>query len=110
MTRPQKKDSEKSSAVLPPIRCTVNEKTAITEKAKQLGLSVSEYVRQMALKGSIIVRQSLADFTYLQQLRSIGVNLNQQTRKLNATGKDTSELESLRRKLDAMLEKLLDKS
>src|SRR5690606_18078488 len=96
--------------VLPPIRCTEQEKNLIVARAKQAGLSISEYVRNMSLKGHIHIRQSSLDFEALHELKKIGVNVNQQTKKLNATGKLSFELLEVQKKLEQLLDKLLAQS
>jgi len=50
------------------------------ERAKKLGLSVSEYIRRMALNRKITVK---TDVEMLMQVRKIGVNINQIARKIN---------------------------
>lgn len=107
MSRPNKDDNEKMSKVLPPIRCTEEEKSLIADKAKQTELSISEYVRRMALNGQIIIRQNRVDFEAVTQLKKIGININQQTAKLNATGKLTFELLDLNKKLEALIDKMM---
>lgn len=107
MSRPTKTDSAKLSAVLPPIRCTEDEKKLIRQHAKTTGLSMSEYVRQMALHGQIIVKQSALNMDALHQLRKLGVNLNQQTKKLNTTGVMPAELKKLWGKLENVLDHMM---
>ncbi|MDL5051500.1 plasmid mobilization relaxosome protein MobC [Oscillatoria amoena NRMC-F 0135] len=109
MPRPTKDETEKQNTVLPPIRCTADEKSKINKKAEQSGLSLSEYVRTIALNGKIIIKQSLIEFTYLDQLRKIGVNINQQTRQLNATGLIPEDLPRLWGKLEELMDKLMEK-
>lgn len=108
---PQNPDSksQKFNKVLPPIRCTEQEKNKIYEQSLKAGLSLSEYIRQMALNGKIMVKQSDVDFETVQQLRKIGVNINQQTKKLNATGKVNYELTNLWKKLDGLLDTIIKK-
>lgn len=109
MTRSTKNRNNMLSEVLPPIRCTEDEKKKIYAYSQKAGLSVSAYIRDIALKGKIIVRQNDVDFESVQQLKKIGINLNQQTKKLNATGVLPSELKSLWNKLDILIEKLIKK-
>lgn len=108
MARPTKDETKKQNTVLPPIRCTAEEKAQINQKAEQADMSLSEYVRHMALKGKIILKQSLVEFTYLEQLRKIGVNINQQTKALNATGRIPEELPRLWVKLEALMDKMME--
>lgn len=107
MARPTKDDTEKQNTVLPPIRCTLDEKQRIQTQARKTGMSMSEYIRKMALSGKIIIKQSLVEFTYLEQLNKIGVNLNQQTKKFNATGQPPEQLNSLWSKLETLIDALV---
>lgn len=109
MSRPTIEGSEKLSAVLPPIRCTEDEKTLIRARSNQSGLSMSEYVRQMALMGKIVVKESSFNPELIGQLRKLGVNLNQQTKKLNSTGVMPIELVTLWRKLETVIDDLMEK-
>ncbi len=104
MARPTK--DKKQNTVLPPIRCTVDEKQQIQIKAIAVGMNLSQYVRNMALSGKIIIQQSFVEFTYLEQLKKIGVNLNQQTKKFNATGETPQQLNSIWNKLETVLNQL----
>lgn len=110
MSRPVKDDSEKLSHVLPPIRCTEDEKKLILSKSKSAGLSMSEYVRQMALSGKIVVRESSLNLDAAVQLRKLGVNLNQQTKKLNSTGVMPVELRQLWKKLETVLDQMMEQN
>lgn len=104
-----KKKDQNLNKVLPPIRCTEKEKSLIVQRATQSGLSLSEYVRKMATKGKVVIRKSTMDFETVYQLKKIGVNLNQQTRALNSTGAIPYELKAVWRKLDSLLEQMVNK-
>jgi len=72
-----------------PSKCSKAQKAIIQSKAKKSGLSLSAYVREMALNGKIIVRKSVVpavqhDDIVLQGIRS-GTNLNQIAAVLNKT-------------------------
>lgn len=107
MARPKKSVQEANDHVLPPIRCTASEKERIRMRAQKLGLTVSEFVRTMALNGKIIVQQSTHDYELVEQLKRIGVNINQQTRRLNTTGEIPDQLYGLWERLDLILSKFL---
>lgn len=109
MARPTKDDATKLSQTLPSVRCTEDEKNLILNKAALAGQSVSEFMRNMALKGQIIVRESSLNIEAAMQLRKLGVNLNQQTKKLNATGVLPIELVTLWRKLENVLDQMMEK-
>lgn len=110
MARPTKDDAAKLSRSLPPVRCTEDEIKSIQSKARQAELSLTEYIRRMVFKGKVIIREhNGCDPELFTQVRKIGINLNQQTKKLNATGAMPQELKSLWSKLDALLDQLLEK-
>lgn len=94
---------------LPPVRCTADEKLRIQNNAHKNGLSVSRYIREIALKGKIILKNSLREVVYIDQLRRIGLQLHKQTRILEATGQTPAQLHALWRKLDNVLERMIDK-
>lgn len=107
MARPTKNIDEKQSEILR-FRCTLSEKNSIQKKSSQVGLSLSDYMRQMALDGHIKVRKSKHDFELVYELKKLGVNINQQTKKLNATGILPIELKRVLPKLEKLLDQLLE--
>ncbi len=109
MARPTKDDATKLSHSLPSVRCTEAEKQLILNHAQKAGVTVTEYIRNMALKGKIVIKESNTNLEAVHQIRKLGINLNQQTRKLNATGIMPVELKSLWVKLEAVLDQMLAK-
>ncbi len=107
MARPTKGDSEKLSAVLP-VRCTETDKEIIRNRSKEVGMSSSQFLRELGTKGDIQMRQSQYDFETVQQLRKLGININQQTKKLHATGFASKELKALWQKLDTVLTDMME--
>ncbi len=110
MARPTLDDATKMSQTLPAVRCTADEKQHIKLKAAEAYLSLSEYIRRMVFDGEIIIQQSNFDFDTAQQLRKIGVNLNQQTKKLNSTGVMPVELKHVWQKLDKILDQMMEQN
>lgn len=108
MARPTIDDATKLSHSLPPVRCTEAEKQLIKINARKAGLSVTEYIRQMTFRGKVVIQENNLDLETIHQLRKLGINLNQQTKKLNATGVMPVELKHLWVKLDAVLDKMLE--
>tara|TARA_B100000745_G_C19968196_1_gene327566 strand:- start:225 stop:554 length:330 start_codon:yes stop_codon:yes gene_type:complete len=106
MARPLKKVDDKQSAVIT-IRCSFDEKNLIKGNAERAGLSLSDYMRQMGANGKIIIRQNMVELGLAGELRKIGVNLNQQTRNFNASGKPPIQLEQTWLKLENLIDKLL---
>lgn len=108
MARPKKNETEKLNRQLPPVRCTDGEYAVLLGKSSQAGMTLSEYIRRASLEGKIVIRQGKFDFALADQLRRIGVNLNQQTRRLNLGGSVSPELRSLWTKLDQVLDHILE--
>lgn len=92
MARPKKQPAERRTVSLS-CRLTWPERLLIETAAAQAGLSLCEYVRQQVLAGKVTVRQNRAlDHGVFDELRRIGVNLNQLTRLAHQTGKIPSEI------------------
>jgi hypothetical protein len=69
------------------VKCSFFEGKQIENKAKQVGLTVSEYLREMGLKGSVKVRVKTLPREILQlcgTLNHIAANLNQIAKKRNS--------------------------
>jgi hypothetical protein len=69
------------------VKCSFFEGKQIENKAKQVGLSVSEYLREMGLKGMIKVRIKTLPKEILQlcgTFNHIAANLNQIAKKRNS--------------------------
>lgn len=93
MARPRKPTHDLRSET---VRFTVrpSEYLRIQHGAAAAGESVSDYARDMVLKGRVVVSQAprKLDHAAFDQLRRIGVNLNQAVHKLHATGRMPPEL------------------
>jgi uncharacterized protein (DUF1778 family) len=86
MGRPKKQPAERRTVSLS-CRLTPAERVRLETAATQVGLSTSEYIRRQALDGRVVIRQRRAlDHASFDQLRRIGVNLNQLTRIANQRG------------------------
>jgi hypothetical protein len=69
------------------VKCSFFEGMQIENKAKQVGLSVSEYLREMGLKGTVKARVRTLPKEVLQfagMLNHIAANLNQIAKKRNS--------------------------
>jgi len=106
MARP-KKQTEILSRRFPTVQCTEEDLAIIHRNAEQAGMGVSQYVRHVVLSSQVVVRESRFDFQTAEELRRIGVNINQQTKALNATGVMPIELRRLWGKLEAILDGVL---
>ncbi|WP_205529545.1 plasmid mobilization protein [Taibaiella koreensis] len=80
--RPPK--ASKRSIVLS-LKCSREEQQSIERKARSASLTVSEYLREMGLKGKIDVRQKMlpGDILRMNLLSNMASNLNQIARKRN---------------------------
>ena len=107
MARPKKNSGEMKTELFR-FRLTPAERFQIEEAARRAGMGASEYVRMQALKGRIVIREhATLDHAAFDQLRRIGVNLNQLTRLANATGEIPPKLSGLFTALDALLSREL---
>jgi hypothetical protein len=80
MPRPRKSATERRSETLA-IRLTQAERIGIEQAALKGGLTASEYARALVLAGRVVIRQTRTlDHVVFDELRRIGVNLNQLTR------------------------------
>jgi hypothetical protein len=71
------------------VMCNLMERKIITYKAKQAGVTLSEYLRTMGVNGKIDSSKSELAKEILSQnatLNHTAENINQYTRKLNSTG------------------------
>jgi hypothetical protein len=92
------------------VRCTVTERTAITERATQAGLSVGAYLRRQAIGAAgprsvrkpPIERKELARL--LGWLGKVGSNVNQLAHGFNRSGRTpgSAELIAIRREVGDM--------
>ncbi|MEZ0081480.1 plasmid mobilization protein [Bradyrhizobium japonicum] len=92
MARPRKGTGDQLSEML---RCRLKpaEYLRVRQAAQQANMSVSDYMRRMLLTGTVTVKKTKdLDPATFDQLRRIGVNLNQAVHKLHATGLIPPEL------------------
>jgi hypothetical protein len=92
MPRPKKDTEERRSEALA-FRLTPAERLRVEQAAIEAGLSASEYARELTLKGRVVMEQRIAlDPAVFDQLRRIGVNLNQLARVVNQSKRAPPEL------------------
>lgn len=105
MGRPRKTDDD-SRTVFVGVRVTEAERAALASAAARSGLSLSAYLRASGLSAfaaaATPARRSL-DWPALDQLRRIGVNLNQAVRVANAKGVLPPELSRAAAAVEAFL-------
>lgn len=92
MARPKKQPAERRTVSLS-CRVTPGERLRIDSAAAHAGLSPSEYIRRQALTGRVTVQEKRTlDPAVFDQIRRIGVNLNQLTRLAHKARKIPPEL------------------
>lgn len=74
------------------VRFSDSEKKHLIDKAEQLDMNISAYIRQTALKDHII---SKTDIHTVFELKKIGTNLNQLAKHVNSLPVDENILKSL---------------
>ena len=90
------------------VRVSVDDHSAIRANAQKAGLRLSEYVRRVAVDGHIVnVQQSGYGMALASQLRRVGVNLNQLMPIAHMNGELPPELDSVFRKLETILDRIL---
>jgi hypothetical protein len=106
MARPKVNDIEKR-IVQVNIRLTTDENTKVNEYATASGLSPANWVRAKIFTGKFPpVKMSPLDASIYQELKKIGVNLNQATHKINQ-GDFPKDYSVLQFQLLALLDKIL---
>lgn len=110
MARPRKTAGERRDLQIG-IRLTPSEAEALQTRAQAAGLSVTEYARRMMAHGQVRVVQSQEpDFAVLDQLRRIGVNLNQLARAMNTSGQEAPDgLGDLCRKIESLIDRAVSR-
>jgi hypothetical protein len=108
MARPPKGEDDQRSEIL---RCRMRpaEYLRILREAERSNLSLSEYARHMLLTGTVSVTPAEGpDPETFDQLRRIGVNLNQAVHKLHATGRIPDELASAAATVESFILRMID--
>jgi hypothetical protein len=85
MARPKQSSTDNRTERLT-VRLRVDERVALDDRARRVGLSASEFTRAAALGAEIGAMQSpsLVDPELIRAINRIGVNLNQIARSLNS--------------------------
>lgn len=109
MARPKKATEQQRQHVIA-YRVNDKELESLEAAAKQAGMSnVNSFARHQALSRRVTVSQQMTfPFDVARELRAIGVNINQQTRRLHETGHVPPELRTLWAKLDGLLTWVID--
>ena len=108
MARPKKPTTDKRAQWIK-ARVSPAEHAEILLRAAGASLSSSEFLRRAALSAEVVVQQgATADFETVDQLRRIGVNLNQLARVANKTGYMPDGLEEALAKVDQLLDRMIE--
>ena len=117
MARPKKLNADRREQWIK-ARVSPAEHADILTRAARARLSPSEFLRNRALashgaspgSASVVVAEETAqaDFETIDQLRRIGVNLNQLTRVANKTGYLPDGLEEALAKVDQLLDRMIE--
>jgi mobilization protein NikA len=110
MARPPKGEDDQRSEIL---RCRMRpaEYLRILRAAERSNLSLSDYTRTMLLSGTVSVMPAKGpDPETFDQLRRIGINLNQAVHKLHATGRIPPELASAAATVESFILGMIDGS
>lgn len=107
MARPRLKADERRTERLES-RCLPEERQRVTALADACRLSVSDYVRTIALNGTIkVVQTTVPPADIIRDLQGIAVNMNQIAAKLNATGQHVPDrLLKVLDRMDAYLDEV----
>jgi predicted DNA binding CopG/RHH family protein len=80
-----KKEIEKLSCSIN-LKLTVEDFKMIREKAQELGMKTTQYVREMVLNGKINSRFTLEELDLMRKFSGMANNLNQIAKKANQAG------------------------
>ena len=104
IARPRLSPAEKRTEILQ-IRVSPIERAKIEAKADQADLFMSDYLRTIALKPRVTIKQTRdLDFATREELRRVGVNLNQIAKAMNAWQGLPVSLAQTTEKLDAIFD------
>lgn len=82
--RPAK--GEKKLSIPINLKLTAKDYNSVRQKAGKLGMSPTEYARELTLKGSIKSRFTLEELDLMRKLAGMANNLNQVAKQANKSG------------------------
>lgn len=92
MARPKKSKEERLTKRLE-IRLSATDYANLAHASEDAGMTLSDYARQQILNGRVIIKQTRKlDHEAYDQLRRLGILLNQLTKTSNYTGKISPEI------------------
>ncbi len=75
------------------LKLTAKDYNSVKQKAEELGMTLTEYAREMTLKGGIKSRFTLEELNLMRKLSGMSNNLNQIARQANKSGFSNSAME-----------------
>lgn len=102
--RPSKGESRLTISIN--LKLTEQDYNSVKEKAEKLGMSATQYVREMTLKGSIKSRFTLEELDLMRKLAGMANNLNQIAKQANKYGLPNTAMEVI--VITSQIKKLLD--
>jgi hypothetical protein len=84
--RPKLGATEKKKCILPPVKLSIKDYFTVRARAKQAGISLTEFQRQCILMGQVVERVSAAHLDLYHKLAGIGNNQNQLAHQANTYG------------------------
>ncbi len=110
MARPKKLKEERLTERLE-IRLTASIYAKLADAANDAGMSLTDYARQQISNGQVIINQTRKlDHETFDQLRRLGILLNQLTKTSNYTGKISPEIIRLSERIDRLIKQNIDDS
>jgi hypothetical protein len=86
MARPKKSKEERLTKLFA-IRLTSTDYAKLSHASEDAGMTITDYARQQILNGKVVIHKyRTLDYDTFNELRRIGVNLNQLTRAVNQSG------------------------
>ena len=85
------------------IRFTEAEYLIVQYKAKQAGLKLTVYIREISLKGNVNARMNDEERQFVRHLISMSNSLNQLAKKANQQGVQSIDFEEYRNRIDEVL-------
>ncbi len=108
MARPKKTKEDRLTKHFQ-IRLTSSDYAKLADASGGADMTITDYARQQILNGQVVIHQTRKlDHATLDQLRRIGILLNQLTKTANATGKISPEIVRLSERIDRLIEKNID--
>jgi hypothetical protein len=88
------------------LKLTESDYNSVKEKADKLGMTPTQYARELTLKNSIKSRFTLKELDLMRKLAGMSNNLNQIARQANKSGFSVSAMEII--KISKQIKELFD--